>query len=171
MDISKTIGKFVDTCLDTLAFAGVGVLAGRAVNWLVANPTVQTYVNKTGKIDIINAGICCAAFLTIDRLSKIVLDFVLGEDRAKQPVFLAGRITGSVIAATVAFNKLAPFAKLSTVDPVLARAAIVTAVFFYNQAFAQLTQFNKHYGNSVQKESTEVSQESQKKESVEMDFA
>lgn len=126
-----------DSCLDIASFAGVGYLCGRGINWLTKWTSKPSFFGKSESVDLKNAAMCCALFITIDRLAQTLLIFWSGKEKKERekydkPLYTAFRIGISLTATVTAFNALAPNINRATIEFNTASTIILTALMVYS---------------------------------------
>jgi hypothetical protein len=154
--INPQIEYMWNSSLDIAAFAGVGYLSGKAVNWFTKWSSVPSIFHKTPQVDLTSAAVCCAVFAAIDRLAHAILGACLGAERANRPIYSAIRIGAGMVAAMSAFEALASQATLPRVETQAAVAVILTAIVIYSQIISHLMIFNSRYAGSVMRDDDDL---------------
>lgn len=141
----KTIEGVWDSCLDIAAFAAVGYLAGRAVNWFIQWSSTPSFFTKATQIDLKSAVVCCALFAIIDRFAHAIFSAIAGSGEVNKPVYSVFRIGASAAGAISLLNAFALPGKLAGVETQLAGAVILTAIAIYSQILLYLSAFNNRH--------------------------
>jgi hypothetical protein len=147
--IGKEIELVWDNCLNIAAFAGIGSLSGRTVNWFSKWTSAPSFFKKTTQVDLQSAVVCCALFKTIDCVFYYNLRYLsrqlFGEDVVDKPIYSALRLGTSAFWAIGLVHRFASHIKLASVETKTGLAVISTAMVIYNVIYWNLKEFNSHY--------------------------
>lgn len=141
--LRETIEEGWENFLDIAAFTAVGHLSGRTVNWYNKWTSKPFIFGKAEMIDLKGSTLCCALFVTIDRLAYAIFVSLIGDEKAEKPTYSAIRIALSMAAAINAVNILSPLGKFSRIEFKVASTVILTTVVFYSQILLMLEIFNR----------------------------
>lgn len=131
-----------ESCLDIGAFTGVGYLCGHVVNEWIKWTSKPSLFSKVESVDLKSAAICCAVFMTLDRLGHALLIARVGKE-VNKPVYSSIRIGSHLAIAVLSFNALASRIKLVKIETHLASAIILMAIIAYSRMIFHLYIFNE----------------------------
>lgn len=139
----ESIEHLWDSCLDIVAFASLGYLCGHVVNRLTKWTSLPFLFGKSEAADLKSGSICCALFVTIDRLVLAMLNSFVGEEETHKPIYSVLRIGVNLTTAIGLFNMLASRVKLKSIEFKTASAIILTTVVVYSQTLLSLRVYNE----------------------------
>ncbi len=144
---TESIKELTNNFVDIATFTAIGHFCGRYVNHLTKTSSLPSIIGKLEVADLKSAAVCCALFVTIDRLVQGILDAFFENSRYFHTyktdfTYSCIRITLNTIAAVTLFNLAAPTLKLVNIEMYTAATIISTAIVTYGMGQFILNSYN-----------------------------
>lgn len=137
-----TIKSAIDSSIDIASFGAIGYFCGHVMNSLSAWSSSPSFLKNLEKTDLHGVTVCCALFITIDRLVHGMLHILSESHEIDKPLYTAVRITANGLASIELFNLLAPSLNLSTVKTKPAAIVMITALVIYTHLMIYIAGYN-----------------------------
>lgn len=137
-----TIKSAIDSGVDIASFGAIGYCCGHVMNSLSAWGSGPSFLNHLEKTDLHGVTVCCALFITIDRLVHGMMHILSESHEIDKPFYTAVRIAVNGLASIQLFNLLAPGLNLSTVKTKPAAVVMITALVIYTHLMMTIAGYN-----------------------------